>query len=519
MTRREVLVAIDVGTSGARAVAMGPGGERVLEARRPYPTTSPRPGWAEQDPLAWRSASLGALADLVRRLPSVTVRAIGLTGQCPSVCLVDAAGVPVRAGLIYRDNRAHAEAARIRERFGAEQLHRRTGHLAAGFHIAPKLLWIRDHEPEAYARAAWVLQPRDLVGLALTGETATDGTHAAATLLYDLATRDWAPDLAQGLGIDPGLLPPIRPATHVLGTLRPAVARRVGLPASTPVVLGGADSQACALGAGIVEPGPVSEMAGSSTCLNSVVPRPLRVLEVTHYPHVLPGPIVTETGINTTGAAIAWLAGLLYGGRGGRARPDDYRRLDREAAGVVPGADGVLLLPILGDGERTDPALRAAVTGLSLRHDRATLARAGLEGVAFAIRAELDLLTAGGAPPTELRISGGDTRLATWNRVKADVTGLPVRTVPGDAAATGVAMLAGLGTGLYRDPGEAIARCVHLDERLEPDRALAEPYREAYERFRTLVAAPAVRSAGPTDAADGRPGAEAGPPRGAGGGA
>ena len=182
------------------------------------------------------------------------------------------------------------------------------------------------------------------------------------------------------LGLDPGLFPPILASGAVLGGLLARVAARVGLAAGLPVVVGGADSQACALGAGVVDPGPVSEMAGSSTCLNAAVPAPLDVLAVTHYPHVVPGPYTTETGINTTGAAVAWLAGLAYGGRSGRPTAADYARLDAEAGAVPPGADGVVALPVLGDGERTDPDLRGAVAGLSLRHGRAALARAILEG-------------------------------------------------------------------------------------------------------------------------------------------
>ncbi len=492
----EVIVAIDVGTSGARAAAIDLGGRRVLEARRAYPTTTPRPGWAEQDPRLWRAAALGALGDLVRRLPGIRVLAIGLTGQCPSVCLVDAAGGPIGPGLIYRDNRAVAESEGLLERYGAAALHARSGHLAAAFHVAPKLLWLRDHDPASFGRASLALQPRDLVALALTGVAATDGTHAAATLLYDLRSRRWDITLAAEIGLDPGLLPPVRSPSEVVGTLRPAVARRVGLPATTPVVLGGADSQACALGAGVVATGPVSEMAGSSTCLNAVVSRPLDVLEVTHYPHVVGDAFTTETGINTTGAAVGWIADLLYGGRAGRARDRDYERLDGESALVPAGAAGLRSLAVLGDGERTDPSLRGAIVGLSLRHDRAAIARAVLEAVAFAIRDQLDLLARGGVTPTELRISGGDTRLATWNRVKADVTGLPVRTIPGDAATTGVAMLAGIGAGAHSGAAEAIERCVHPDPVIEPDPATRARYEEAFAAYRELAASRVVRRTG-----------------------
>ncbi len=490
----ETLVAIDVGTSGARAAAFDLAGNRLLEVRRGYPTASPHVGWAEQDPRAWRSAALSALGGLVRELGSKRpVRAIGLTGQCPSVCLVDAAGAPIGPGLIYRDNRATAEAAAIREQFGDDAIHARTGHLPAAFHVAPKLMWLKTHEKTLFARARRALQPRDLVAHALTGETATDGTHAAATLVFDIRRRAWADDLQEALGLSRDLFPPLVPSAAPVGGLAASVARRVGLPAGLPVIIGGADSQACALGTGVVAAGPVSEMAGSSTCLNAAVPQPLKVLEVTHFPHVVPGTLTTETGINTTGAAVVWVADLFYATRGRRAGAADFARLDREVAGVPPGADGVLALAALADGERTDPDLRGAITGLSLRHDRAVIARAVLEGVAFAIRDQLELLTGAGTPVTELRVSGGDSRLASWNRIKADVIGVPVVTVPGDAAVTGVTMLAGLGAGIYRDVDEAIARCVHLSPPIEPDPATHARYDASFGAWRELAASAVAR--------------------------
>src|SRR5438477_418770 len=443
---RDVLVAIDVGTSGARAAAFDLDGRRRLEVRRSYPTSTPRRGWAEQDPRQWRQATLAALAALVGELGTRRrVHAIGLTGQCPSVMLVDARGRPIGPALIYRDNRATAEAAALRSRFGEEWLHRLTGHRAAAFHILPKLLWLRAHAPAEWREARLALQPRDWIALTLSGEAVTDGSHAAATLAFDLRRRRWDAGILDQLDLTESLFPRVDASSAVIGTLRPQVAQRVGLATTTPIVLGGADSQACALGAGVIASGPVSEMAGSSTCLNEAVAEPLDVLEVTHYPHVIGEGYTTETGINTSGAAIDWVAELFFGGRRGRARPADFTRLDREAAAARAGADGVIFVPALADGERVDPDLRAAFVGLSLRNDRSTLARAALEGVALTIRAQLMLLAQGGAPATELRISGGDTRLATWNQIKADVTGLPVTTVPGDAAVTGVAMLTGLG--------------------------------------------------------------------------
>jgi xylulokinase len=493
----DVLVAIDVGTSGARAAAFDLEGRRRLEVRRSYPTHSPRPSWAQQDASQWRRASLGALAALARDLgPRRRVHAIGLTGQCPSVVLLDERHRPTGPGLIYRDNRATAEAAGMRDRFGDRPLHRRTGHRAAAFHILPKLLWLRRNDPQAWRRGRLALQPRDWIALTLTGEAVTDASHAAATLAFDLRRRRWDDVILGPLELAATLFPQVEASSAVIGTLRPRVASRVGLPARTPVVLGGADSQACALGAGVVTRGPVSEMAGSSTCLNEAVDEPLDVLDVTHYPHVVGEGYTTETGINTSGAAVGWVAGLLFGGLRGRAAEADFSRVDREAAAAPAGSDGVLFLPALADGERDDPDLRAAFTGLSLRHGRAVIARAVLEGVALEVRAQLALLAQGGALASELRVSGGDARLGTWNQVKADVTGIPVTTIPGDAAVTGVAMLAGLGVGIYASATDAISRCVRPDRPILPNLALAAGYEEAFARYRKLVAAAVVRRPG-----------------------
>lgn len=487
------IVAVDVATSGARAAVFDLEGRRLLEVRRPYSTYAPRPGWAEQDADAWRSASLAALGEALRRAPGRPL-AIGLTGQCPSVVGVDGRGRPTGPGLLYRDNRAIREAAEFRRRFGAAEVHRQTGHLPAAFHIGPKLLWLRRHDPARFAATRTFVQPRDLVGLALTGELATDGTHAAATLLFALEARRWHEPYLDALGLDPRLLPAVLPSSAVLGDLRPSLVRRFGLPGPVPVVVGGADSQACALGCGLLDPGVASEMAGSSTCLNTIVERPLPVLEVTHYPHVVGDRFTTETGLNTTGAAVAWLATLLYAGPRAAAGARAYARFDAEAATVQPGSDGLLALPVLGDGERTDPTLRGAVVGLSERHGRAHLARAMLEGVAYAMRAQLELVRAAGVPLGELRVSGGDARLGTWNQVKADVIGLPVQVVEGDAAVTGVAMLAGLGCGAYPSSRDAVARATRLGAAWLPDPAARRLHDERYPAWLDLWAARAARS-------------------------
>ena len=312
--------------------------------------------------------------------------------------------------------------------------------------------------------------------------------------MFDIAQRTWAADLLAWLGLDPARLPVPQPSWTIAGELRPALVRRFGLARPVPVIAGAADSLACALGAGVTAPGPVSEMAGSSTCLNSVVAEPLPDLDVAIYASPMgPAGYMTETGINTAGEALDWVAALAYGGRGGRPLTRDYERLDREAAAVPPGADGLLFVPVLGDGERDDPALRGTATGLSLRHGRAAWARAAMEGVAFGMRALLEVLGRGREPAAELRVSGRAAGLRTWNQIKADVLGVPVLRVPGDATAAGVAMLAGIGAGVYSGPGQAVAAACHPAEPVLPDPARAERYDGLYQRYRAVLASDLAR--------------------------
>jgi len=491
----DVLIAIDVGTSGARASAFDVAGPPVAEVRRSYPTFLPAEGWAEQDARRWQSAALSALGALARSLGRrYRVRAVGVTGQCPSMVPLDHRDAPLRRGIIYRDNRATAEAAWMREKFGDDSLHRLTGHVPAAFHVAAKILWLRAHEPEVFAATRRYVQPTDYVALALTGNATTDWTMAAATALLDLQARRWATDLMGGLGLDTAAFPAVVPSWSIAGEIRPALAHRLGLPGGVPVVAGAGDSIACALGAGVTQSGPVSEMAGSSSCFNSVISEPLADLDVTHYPSIVAGHgYVTEVGLNTTGEALDWLTQIFYTGSVRPARRDDYARIETAAAAAKPGAAGLLFAPVLGDGERDDPALRGAMTGLSLRHDRGSLARATMEGVACGIRARLTTLGRASTPATELRVSGGGAGLAVWNQIKADVTGIPVVHVAGDSTAAGAAMLAGLGAGIYRDAAEAVACGYRPAGRAEPDAVNRAVYDDLYERYQDLISSAVVR--------------------------
>jgi len=475
MSRRSgeerVLIAVDVGTGGARAVAVDLTGRVVAEVRRPYQTREPRPGWAEQNPNDWGDRAAHALTALGRRLAGRhAVVTIGLTGQCPTVAPFDANGRPAGPGLLYRDNRAVAEAREMRERVGVEAMHRRTGHVAEAFHVGPKVLWLRRHEPDIFRKTATFLQPRDVVLRRLSGELATDETNANATLFFDLRARHWSTDLLAAFDLNPTLFPGALAPWAIAGELlRPS---GFALPGGVPIVIGAADSQCAAFGAGVVDPGPVSEMAGSSSCLNSAVIQPLADVRVTHYSHVVPNRFSTELGVNTAGAAIDWAVARL-GYRSHAALGADAARFHREWAKLGRrAADPVemapLFLPYLGDGERDDPTLRAAFIGLSSRHDRRALAYAVLEGVAFAVWSTLVTLQQAGSPLDELRVSGGGGRLTLLSQLKADVLGRPVIDLRHDATAIGAAMLAATACGLQDEAHAAIERVVADGRRFDP---------------------------------------------------
>jgi len=497
-----LLVAIDVGTTGARAAAIDLHGSVVSEVRRPYETRIPYPGWAEQDPRDWAERAVEALAGLARRVRRTErILGIGLTGQCPTVAPFDLRGRAVGPGMLYRDNRAVAEAEEMRRAIGVEAMHRKTGHVADAFHVGPKVLWLRKHQPDVFLRAARFLQPRDVVLRRLTGLEVTDETHADATLFFDLRARRWAPELFSAFDLDPDLFPQAFPSWTATGILRKRVAEEVGLRAGLPVVLGAADSQCVAYGAGVVEPGPVSEMAGSSSCLNSAVLAPVADVRVTHYSHAVPDRFTTELGVNTTGAAFDWAVRALgypdHGALGGDA--ERFRRRWQRSArngGSNRERDAApIFLPYLGDGERDDPRLRGAFVGLSDRHDRTALAYAVLEGVALGVRATLTILQEAGCPLEELRVAGGGARLPLVGQLKADMLDRPVLHLDGDAAAIGAAMLAGTAGGVTEEALVAIDRVIRRGRRFDPSDWGREIAAVRAEWFDSVRASQAVRAA------------------------
>ena len=469
------LVGLDVGTTGVKALAVSPDGEVLARQEREYPLAMPHPGWAEQDPEDWRHAAEEALA----ALDVAEVAGIGLTGQMHGLVALDADERVVRPAMLWNDQRTGAECREIEETIGLGRLIELTGNRALPGFTAPKLLWLRTHEPEAFERIAHVLLPKDYVRLALTGERATDVADASGTLLFDVAGRRWSDEVLAALDLPSNWLPTALESPEVSAETA----------AGVPVAAGAGDQQAGALGVGATRPGPVSVVLGTSGVVLATLPElALDAQARAHvFCHAVPGAWEAMGVMLSAAGALRWFRDALAPGV-------EYDTLVAEAARWAPGAEGALFLPYL-TGERTphaDPGARAAFTGLSARHDRGALVRAVLEGVAYGLRDSLEILRSLGCRLESGRVSGGGARSELWLRIVASVLGLPVeRTVVEEGAAYGAALLGGVAGGVFADVHEAVDACVAVRATIEPDPEWVDAYADGYDRYRTLY--PALR--------------------------
>jgi xylulokinase len=431
---------------------------------------TPRPGWAEQDPEDWWRASELALASLGDQLAerggTDAIAGIGLSGQMHGLVCLDAERRVLRPAILWNDQRTAAECAEIEERVGFARLVELTGNRALTGFTAPKLLWVRRHEPDVWARAAHVLLPKDYVRLRLTGERAIDAAEASGTLLFDVAGRRWSEEVCAALEIPLGWLPGVHESTEIGGA---------------------GDQQAGALGVGVDRPGPLSVVLGTSGVVFAALPGYAADPEarVHVFCHAVPGTWEAMGVMLSAAGSLRWLRDVVGGG---------YDELVAEAERWPPRAEGLTFLPYL-QGERTphaDPSARAMFEGLSLRHDRGALVRAVLEGVAYGLRDSLELLRSLGVEPEAGRASGGGARSSLWLKIVASVLGIPIeRTAVEEGAAYGAALLGGVAAGVFAEAHEAVAACVRVRDTIEPDPTWQGVYEDGYRRFRALY--PALR--------------------------
>jgi xylulokinase len=451
---------LDVGTSGVKGLALSPEGDILARAEAGYPLCTPRPGWAEQDPEDWWRATSAVLAQL--RAAVGEPAGIGLSGQMHGLVALDSSDDVIRPAILWNDQRTAAECAEIEERVGLPELIAETGNRALTGFTAPKLLWMRRHEPAEYSRIASILLPKDYIRLRLTGERVTEVTDASGTLLLDVAGRRWSTLMCEALEIPREWLPPVLESVQAAGA---------------------GDQAAGALGVGVDRPGPVSVAMGTSGVVFAALPAYAAdpQARVHTFCHSVPGTWHQMGVMLSAAGSLAWLRDAI-------APEVDFARLVAEAERWEPGAEGLTFLPYLA-GERTphaDSEARGAFTGLTLRHDRGAFVRAVLEGVAFGLRDSLDLV--GGAEVG--RVSGGGARSDLWMRIVASVLEIPLERMAADeGAAYGAALLGGVAGGVWSDAPEAVAATVRTTAVVEPDPEWTGRYREARETYRALYPA------------------------------
>lgn len=485
------VIGLDVSTTATKALLVDRQGAVVAVASSSYEYEIPKPLWSEQDPKLWWEAAIESINAALSNsgVAAADVEAVGLTGQMHGSVLLDAAGDVVRPALLWNDQRTSAECDEIRERVGVERLISVTGNDALTGFTSPKLLWVRNHEPEKWDRVATVLLPKDYVRFRLTGARAVDVAGGSGTGLFELAARTWSTEVLAALELDPKLFPPPFEGPEVTGELNAEAADATGLLPGTPVVGGGGDQSANAVGVGAVSAGIMALSLGTSGVVFATTDGPAieKHGRVHAFCHAVPGQWHMMGVMLSAAGSLRWLRDTLAPGV-------DFGELVEGAAEVDPGSDGLLFLPYL-TGERTphpDPKARGAFVGLTVGHDMRHMTRAVLEGVAFGLRDGLDLMIEAGVPkPDSVRASGGGVRSELWRQILADVLDTRIDTVvTEEGAAYGAALLAAVGAGQHTSVPSAVAEMVASEPVSWPS-DLVDHYSKLHERYQALY--PALR--------------------------
>jgi xylulokinase len=482
-----LLLGIDISTTGAKALLINRDGAVVSSAAAPLALSTPRPLWSEQNPRDWWEGVAGSIRQALAQanVSGDAVSAIGLTGQMHGLVLLDENNEPLRPAILWNDQRCGAECDEIRARVGRKRLIQITGNDALTGFTAPKIVWVKNHEPDIFARARSVLLPKDYIRFKLTGRLAMDKADGSGTMLFDLKNRDWSREILATLGIPAEWMPETFEGPQATGEVDAQAAEATGLSSGTPVMAGGGDQAAGAVGVGAARPGIVSLALGTSGVVFASTPSCLIEPEgrLHAFCHALPD------RWHLMGVMLS-AAGSLQWHRDNIAPGVSFDELMAEAAAAPAGADGLIFLPYLS-GERTphpDPLARGAWVGLTLRHKRAHMTRAVLEGVAFGLTDGFALIQGAGLGAIEqVRISGGGAKSSLWRQIIADALGAEIVTVnTTEGAAYGAAILAGVGCGVWSDVETACADLIKVVERVSPDpkrNALYASLREQYGKL------------------------------------
>lgn len=488
-----VFLGIDVGTSGTKALAIDESGKILAEASREYPCYYPRPLWSEQDPEDWWRATVETIQTVVKKakLKAADVKAIGLSGQMHGSVFLDKSGKVIRKALLWNDQRTKAECEEIEQRAGGrKKLIQMVANPALTGFTAPKILWLRNHEPKNFARLAKVLLPKDEIRRRLTGEFATDVSDASGMLLLDVVKRRWSKKLLEKLELDESLLATCYESEQVTGKLMPAVAKELGLSTNCVIVGGAGDCAANAVGTGVVTRGALSTSIGTSGVMfvhsDEVQVDPLGRLHT--FCHAVHGKWHMMGVSLSAGGSLSWFAEQICKDVAGKGK-GIYELLDAEAATVSAGSEGLFFLPYLA-GERTphaDPLARGCFIGLTLAHSRGHLVRSVMEGVTYSLRDSLAIIRDLGVPVNQIRVSGGGSKSALWRQIQANVFGQDVVTINAEQGpAYGVALLAAVGSGEFKNIEEACAATIRVVSRTACDKKVSNSYDRGFPVYQKL---------------------------------
>lgn len=490
-----VSIGIDVGTSGTKALAITPEGKILAESSASYPLHHPKPLWSEQDPEDWWRATTKVVQTVVKKakIKPADVKAIGLSGQMHGSVFLDKNDKVIRRALLWNDQRTEVECAEIERRAGGRrQLIKMVANPALTGFTAPKILWLRNHEPKNFARLAKVLLPKDEIRRRLTGEYATEVSDASGMLLLDVVNRKWSKKLLEKLELDESLLATCYESEEVTGKLTKEAAKLLGLSTECVVVGGAGDCAAGAVGNGIVKSGLLNTSLGTSGVVFAHSDEPQFDPEgrLHTFCHAVRGKWHMMGVTLCAGGSLQWFHDNVCSvGQGGKGM---YDVLTKEATGVPPGCEGLQFLPYLA-GERTphlDPYARGAFVGLTLSHQRGHLTRAIMEGVTFSLRDSFEIMSRLGVPIKQIRASGGGSKNPFWRQMQADVFGKPVFSMVADeGAAYGAALLAAVGAGEYKDINEACAATINTADETKPHSANRKTYDRLFPIYQGLYQA------------------------------
>lgn len=502
----QTLLGIDLGTTGVKAALFAADdGHVVSDAFVDYELYHPHPGWAEQQPVEWWQATISAIRSCLsaaagQGVAAEDVRGLGLSGQMHGVVLLDSDQQVLRPCIIWADQRSDEQCRWITEKVGASKLIEYVSNPALTGFSAPKLLWIRDNEPEIFARAKTMLLPKDYIRYRLTGVLAMEISDAAGTVLLDVKHGNWSQEVLTALELDPSLLPPVVAADAASGSITAEVAELTGLRQGTPVAGGGADNACGAVGNGVVEPGLALLSIGTSGIVLAHSNTPQvdvsgPVPRVHTFNHAVPNAWYLMGVTQGAGLSLHWVRdniGLPERALERWTGMDAYEILAKEAESVPAGSEGLIFLPYM-QGERTphlDAYARGGWIGLTASHDRRHLIRSVLEGVAFSLKDCYSIIQEQGLKLDQVRATGGGAKSPLWRQIIADVLGVElVTTNASEGPAFGAALLAGVAGGVYASVQEACAQTVKIVSRTTPNKELVPAYEQAYEVYKALYPA------------------------------